>query len=59
MMKGLLILLAKDILKDSAANVAVVRDSNIDWTVVRFPRLTDGSKTGKNRVGYLDNVSSG
>jgi putative NADH-flavin reductase len=52
-MKGLLTLLAGDVLKDSAANVAVLRASNIDWTIVRFPRLIDGPKTGKYRVGYI------
>jgi putative NADH-flavin reductase len=53
MMKGLLTLLAGSVLKDSAANVAVIRDSDLDWTIVRFPRLIDGSRTGKYRVGYL------
>jgi len=53
LMKGLLTLLAGAVLRDSAANVAVIRGSDLDWTVVRFPRLTDGPRTGKYRVGYL------
>lgn len=53
LMKGLLTLLAGEVLKDSAANVAVLRASGLDWTVVRYPRLLDGPQTGKYRVGYL------
>lgn len=53
LIKGLLTLLASEVLKDSAANVAVIRASDLDWTVVRYPRLTDGPLTGKYRVGYL------
>ncbi len=51
--KGLLTLMAGDVLRDSAAHVAVLRASDLDWTIVRFPRLTDGPHTGKYRVGYL------
>lgn len=53
LIKGLLTLLAGEVLKDSAANVAVIRASDLDWTIVRYPRLTDGSLTGKYRVGYV------
>ena len=53
LMKGLLTLLAGAVLRDSAANVAGIRGSDLDWTIVRFPRLTDGPRTGKYRVGYL------
>ena len=53
LMKGLLTLMAGAVLRDSAANVDVIRSSNLDWTIVRFPRLTDGPHTGKYRVGYL------
>jgi len=53
MMKGLLTLLAGEVLRDSATNVNVIQQSGLDWTIVRFPRLTDGPHTGKYRVGYL------
>lgn len=53
LMKGLLTLLAGEVLKDSAANVAVIRASNVEWTIVRYPRLTDGPLTGNYRVGYV------
>ena len=52
-MKTLLTLLAGDVLRDSAANVSVIQSSDLDWTIVRFPRLIDGAHTGKYRVGYV------
>lgn len=52
-MMGLLTLLAREVLKDSAANVAVIRASDLDWTIIRYPRLLDGPRTGKYRVGYV------
>ena len=52
-MKTLLTLLAGDVLRDSVANVEVIQASDLDWTIVRFPRLMDGAYTGKYRVGYL------
>jgi putative NADH-flavin reductase len=53
LMKGLLTLLAGEVLRDSAANVDVIRASDLDWTIVRYPRLTDGPLIGKSRVGYV------
>jgi putative NADH-flavin reductase len=49
----LLNLMAKDILLDSAANVKVIQASDLDWTVARFPRLSDGEHTRQYRVGYV------
>ena len=53
LMKGLLTLLAGEILRDSAANVEILRASDLDWTIVRYPRLLDAPHTGKYRVGYI------
>jgi putative NADH-flavin reductase len=51
---GLLLnLLVKEIVLDSAANVRVLQASDLDWTVVRFPRLVDGARTGKYRAGFM------
>ena len=50
---ALLNLVAKEVVLDSAANVKVIQSSDLDWTIVRFPRLTDGEHTGKYRVGYV------
>lgn len=33
-----------------------LRDSGLDWTSVRPPRLTNGPRTGRYRVGYGHNV---
>lgn len=52
-MKSLLTLMAGAVLKDSEANVNVIRSSNLDWTIVRFPRLIDGERTGNYRAGYV------
>ena len=54
----LLNLLAKSVVLDSAANVKVIQESDLDWTIVRFPRLMDGAHTGKYRVGYVNRDSS-
>lgn len=54
----LLNLLAKDVVLDSAANVNYIQSSNLDWTIVRFPRLMNGAHTGKYRVGFVDKHSS-
>ena len=55
---ALLKLLAKDVWLDSARNVEVIRDSGLEWTIVRFPRLVDGPATGKVRAGYVNKESS-
>jgi putative NADH-flavin reductase len=52
-MKALLTLMAGEVLRDSQANVNLIRFSSLDWTIVRFPRLLDGPHTGKYRVGYV------
>ena len=53
----LLNLLAKEVVLDSAENVKVIQASDLDWTVVRFPRLMDGEYTGRDRVGYVGKES--
>ena len=54
----LLNLLAREVVMDSVANVKVIQASELDWTVIRFPRLMDGEHTGTYRVGYVDKDSS-
>jgi putative NADH-flavin reductase len=53
----LLNLVAKDVVIDSAENVNVIQASDLDWTVVRFPRLVDGEHTGVYRVGFVSQES--
>ncbi|MEZ4618278.1 MAG: SDR family oxidoreductase [Caldilineaceae bacterium] len=45
-------LFARHVLADSQAMVAIVRNSNLKWIVVRAPRLIDKSGTGQTKVGY-------
>ena len=54
----LLHIFAREVERDSFAYVDVIKASDLDWTVVRFPRLTDGPRTGRYRVGYIDKESS-
>jgi putative NADH-flavin reductase len=39
-----------NVMRDAAAMEEVFRASQLDWTIVRPPRLTDGPRTGKYRV---------
>jgi putative NADH-flavin reductase len=49
----LLNLLAKDVVLDSAENVKVIQASDLEWTVIRFPRLMNGEHTRKYQVGFV------
>jgi putative NADH-flavin reductase len=53
LIKGLLTLLSKDVLEDSEANVKIIRATDLDWTIVRFPMLKDGPRKGVYRVGFI------
>jgi putative NADH-flavin reductase len=44
---------------DLAMMEDVLRDSGLDWTVVRPPRLTDGPVTGAYRTAYGQNLRRG
>jgi len=50
----LLKLFAADVLDDAAEHVRRVGATDLDWTVVRAPRLTDGAGTGEYRAGDVD-----
>lgn len=52
---GLLVrVLAKWVHADMVRTVEMVRDSGLDWTVVRVPMLVDGPRTDTLRVGYVN-----
>lgn len=51
--RAMLSLLAGEVLRDSAAGVELIMASDLAWTIVRYPRLTDGPYTGQYRVGYV------
>jgi putative NADH-flavin reductase len=44
---------ASDVLADAETHVEHVRESDLRWTVVRAPRLTDGRATGEYRAGDI------
>lgn len=46
-------LVARHVYEDMRGATDVVRSSDLDWTVVRLPRLTDAPATGTVRSGYL------
>ena len=51
--KFLLQRLSPQVLRDAEGHLDVLRTSDLDWTVVRGPRLTDAPATGHYRVGWV------
>ncbi|MFA9444658.1 NAD(P)-dependent oxidoreductase [Egicoccus sp. AB-alg6-2] len=49
--RGLMSLVQRDILDDGQAAVAAITASDLDWTVVRVPRLVDAGGRGRVRTG--------
>ena len=45
-------LFAKHVLADSQGMVSIIRNSELNWTIVRAPRLNDKPGTGQIKVGY-------
>lgn len=45
-------LFAKHVLADSQGMVSIIRNSELNWTLVRAPRLNDKPGTGQIKVGY-------
>lgn len=41
-------------LQDAQRHSDVIRETDLDWTIVRPPRLNDDEPTGETRAGYLD-----
>lgn len=52
-MNQLLKVMAKNVLADMSKAVDMVRSSDLDWTVIRLPMLTDDPKTGNVKVAYV------
>lgn len=44
---------AGSVVSDSAAAVEVIKDSGLDWTIVRVPRLTSAPGSGRYQVGMV------
>jgi len=49
----------RPVYQDHALMEDLLRDSGLDWTSVRPPRLTNGRLTGRYRVAYGQNVRRG
>lgn len=45
--------ISPQVLADAESHLEVLRESGLDWTVVRGPRLTDATPTGTYRVGWV------
>lgn len=43
---------AKNVLADSQGMVDVIKNSGLDWTIARAPRLLDKPQVGRLKVGY-------
>ncbi len=53
MIRFLLKLLDRQVLADAEAHLKVLRASELDWTVVRGPRLTEHPGQGRYRLGWV------
>ena len=45
--------LSGPVLQDALGHVDVIKGSNLDWVIVRGPRLTEGPRTNSYRVGWV------
>ncbi len=53
----LLKLLQKELLEDAIEQARMVKESHLDWVIVRAPVLTEGEKKGEYRIGYVGKES--
>lgn len=51
--RGIMGLFFKSLLKDATDHLQVLQNSDLDWTVVRAPRLVDEADKGTYKVGYV------
>jgi putative NADH-flavin reductase len=57
--KPILWVVFKEMYRDLVRMEAVVERSQLNWTILRPPRLTDGSHTGQYQVGLNQHLSPG
>lgn len=53
LMDGLVKLLARNVYADMLRVAGIVRASDLDWTIVRVPMLTNQPETGKLKVAWV------
>lgn len=58
LIRGIMGLLAKDIVVDAKNHAELLKASKLDWTIVRAPRLTLNPRKGTYRIGWVG-VNSG
>ena len=54
---SLLKLLQGDLLEDAIGQARVIRESDLEWVIVRAPVLSEGEKKAEYRVGYVGKES--
>lgn len=52
-MSVLLKVAARDLLADSERQAEAIKQSGVEWVIVRVPMLTEGPHTGNIKVGYV------
>lgn len=50
-------ILSKNVVADMQATVDLVRSSDLDWTIVRVPMLTDQPAQNTLKIGYVGDIS--
>jgi putative NADH-flavin reductase len=51
--KFLLSVMSPKVLADGERHIEILKKSNVEWVVVRGPRLTDNAHTGRYKVGMI------
>ncbi|WP_207452369.1 NAD(P)-dependent oxidoreductase [Bacillus sp. SD088] len=51
--KYIVVQLLRNVVADHEVKEQIVKNSNLDWTIVRPPRLTNGNQTGNYRSGEI------
>lgn len=49
--------MAPKVLEDGNRHAVIIKDSGLDWTIVRAPMLNDGPCTGRYRIGMVGHNS--
>lgn len=58
LIRGIMGLVAKDIVIDAKKHADLLKSSNLEWVIVRAPRLTLNPRKGNYRIGWVG-VNSG
>lgn len=53
LIRGIMQLVAKKMLDDAINHAALLKQSGLQWTIVRGPRLTNAPGTGRYNVGWV------